>query len=148
MSLGVKDGDPDRLWIEAILWSFGSLVYHDKFQKPSDGGGLSKETYDKLFHDLQPLLKALHEKRWDIIEKAATYQIEDGLPDDSPRKLKEDAKWAAFILSQETEMAKKDIIAYLETNLPHHFDTLPTSNRGMSNWWKEVGGLAKQKREW
>jgi hypothetical protein len=43
-----------------------------------------------------------------------------------------------------TSPPKGDILRYLEANYPQEFDTLQTSRRGLTDWWKRVSLTAKQ----
>jgi|GEM_PF-4600035 len=133
----------DRLKIAAIV---DSLLFLVEFFATLDD---DKDRYLKL--RIHPIIHAMENGRLDMLSQAVTYMVNDAEPTDSPSKLKEDAKILAFNMSNmdwSDELTKTDIVEILRVKHPHLYATLPISKRGMTDWWKEVGGYAKQKREW
>lgn len=133
--------EPDILRIERIFESL--LILSRPDLKPhflSDPEG--------FWNAIEPLTQALREGKWGLVGTAAN----DMVPREPHEQIKVEAIHMAFYMSQDPEtfgvkkLTKTDILEYMRIRWPEHFETLPTSKRGLTDWWKKVGALADQGR--
>lgn len=130
---------PDQFRMHAILWGF-ELIKQGKDKEPQSAGAM------------EPLLTALAENRWDLIEGAAEKARLRSEGDFSDKDLGRKAKELAYHLSYmginkrselvvenvEEWLTKKDILDIIRIQYPKEYEQIPPSPRALSLWWKEV----------
>lgn len=123
-------GCSDREKLDFICAGLGHLPF---YEEDIASGSFAR--------NVECLVLAIRENRWDLIAAAANYMAMEELPDDDPKRLKEEAKQIAFYLSCDVKLAmnKTEILEYMERVYPKYYDTVPTSPRLKTEWWKNVG---------
>lgn len=94
-----------------------------------------------LDESINPLLEAICADRWDIVAEAAQLIEREKLPRLDHKRLEDYAKTiaASLLLDRSLGLGKMEVFEYIERVHPDIFEVLPTSDRGKSNWWKEMG---------
>ncbi len=105
---------------------------------------------DDFLKRIEPLTDAVKREEWNLIAEAANMRAEEPSAETRVDLFIRQIAWDIYRHPQKFGIvgiaSKADILGVLEVQYPYFFVRLPTSKRGLTEWWKKVGCPANQAR--